>query len=277
MKKEQVVQLRNSTYVNRFLAPSETLHTPDSFFTLVTQQIIDHIRPTTVLVVGCDIGILVKLLREQGVQAWGVNYSAEQITPLDQQVAQYCQSSSPSETFAQRYDLIICLEGLSGLSMQDVETVIAHICEYTDDVLFSFTPFFVKSEDASCIQPPEYWAGRFAKNSFYHDLDFPSDSIFPWAMRLRKTKPSLADLVVYYEHYLWRSRQENQARRSAILGYRFEISHTQREMLFRRKELQHQIRLAQNEIAVMKNSRGWRMLEFLRGIRNRLGFTPKAQ
>src|SRR2546423_15493515 len=45
------------------------------FFGEMARQIIAQLKPRTVLDAGCAMGLLVEVLRDRGVEAWGIDFS----------------------------------------------------------------------------------------------------------------------------------------------------------------------------------------------------------
>jgi len=56
--------------------------------------------------------------------------------------------------------------------MSQCDQAIANLCQASDDILFSSTPDDYREFTHVNVQPPEYWAERFALNGFVRDIDF---------------------------------------------------------------------------------------------------------
>jgi len=192
-------------------------------FNSVAQRIAEEIRPTTALDAGCAIGLLVESLRQHKIEAWGVDVSEYAIQNVHPSVRPYCWLGNVIDPFPRNYDLIICIEVLEHLAPQQAELAVRNMCLHSDDILFSSTPFDYKEATHINVQPPEYWAGLFAKFDFYHDLDFDAAFITPWAMRFRKLRNPIHRVISAYEHRLSRLAQENKARREFNLEQRNEL------------------------------------------------------
>jgi len=86
--------------------------------------------------------------------------------------------------------------------------VVANLCRFTDDILFSSTPFDFKEATHFNVQPPDYWAQLFARHQFFHDLDFDASFISPWAMRFRRQPLLPHEIVRQYERKHWLLNKE---------------------------------------------------------------------
>ena len=59
-------------------------------FRVVAERIASDINPGSVLDAGCAYGFLVELLRQQGVEAWGIDISSYAIGQVDPSVKDFC-------------------------------------------------------------------------------------------------------------------------------------------------------------------------------------------
>ena len=66
------------------------------------------------------------------------------------------------------------------------ERAIAHLCQASDDILFSSTPLDYREVTHFNVQPIEYWTYQFALHGFVRDVDFDASFITPWAVRFRR-------------------------------------------------------------------------------------------
>jgi SAM-dependent methyltransferase len=186
------------------------------FFGAIADHIVRDIHPAAVLDAGCAMGFLVEALRERGVEAWGIDVSDYAIRQVHVDVRAYCAVGSITEPFARTYDLITCIEVLEHLPRTDGLGAIENLCRHTDDILFSSTPHDYAEATHFNVQPPEYWAERFAQHGFYHDLDFDATFLTPWAMRFRRRNDAAHRITRDYERHLWRLQRENQELRQTL-------------------------------------------------------------
>jgi len=194
------------------------------FFDSIADRIMEDIRPSTVLDVGCAMGFLVEALRQRGVEGFGVDISEYAIQNVHPDIQPYCWVGSVTDLFPQKYDLVVCIEVLEHLPHREAEQAVENLCRHGDDVLFSSTPLDYKRATHLNVQPPEYWAKLFARHGFFRDVDFDASFITPWAVRFRKTGEPVARVVAAYERRLWRLLQENQARRELSIEQRNELA-----------------------------------------------------
>jgi hypothetical protein len=189
-----------------------------NFFRTTADGIVREIHPRTVLEVGCAIGLLVEALRERGVEAYGLDPSEYAIGQLPDDIKPYCWIGSVLDPPQRQYDLVVCCEVVEHLPPSDAERAVENLCEATDDVLFSSTPYVYREETRFNVQPPEYWAGVFAKQGFFRDVDFDPVALgHPGAVRFRRSTEPLHRIVASYERRFWLMSQENSALRLKAL------------------------------------------------------------
>jgi len=211
------------------------------FFGRIAEEIVNRIRPRTVLDVGCAMGMLVEALRDRGVEAFGIDISEYALSRVREDVRPYCRYASILDALPQKYDLIVCIEVLEHLSAVDAGRAIANLCKYSDDILFSSTPLDYREITHFNVQPPEYWARLFAYQGFFRDVDFDASFILPWAVRFSKSKDPLA-VISGYEHHLWRLVQENSALRGVCIESRNCIAENERSLQTLRQQLEEKER-----------------------------------
>ncbi len=201
-----------------------------NLFDRIAGRIIADIHPQSVLDAGCALGFLVESLRKREVQAFGVDISEYAIAQVHESVKAYCWQGSIVEPFPRRYDLIVTIEVLEHLPKADGERAVENLCRYTDDILFSSSPFDYEEPTHFNVQPPEYWAGLFARHGFYRDVDFDASFITPWAVRFRRRREPTHRLIAEYERKFWLLWQENQARRKVVAGLREDLAAKERRI-----------------------------------------------
>lgn len=179
-------------------------------FRHIAERIVAEIAPATVLDAGCAMGFLVEMLRERGVEAYGVDVSDYAISRVHPAVAPFCRVASISAPLERRYDLIVCIEVLEHLPAEESAAAVANLCRHSDDILFSSTPFDYREASHFNVQPPEYWAAQFARHGFFRDVDFDAGFITEWAVRFRRRSEPLQRIVQDYERKFWPLRKENQ-------------------------------------------------------------------
>ncbi len=174
-----------------------------NFFDGIAERIVEEINPKTVLDAGCAMGFLVEGLRTRGVDAWGVDVSDYAIGQVHESIKAYCLLGSITQPFKQKVDLITCIEVLEHMPPNEAERGIENLCNHSDDILFSSTPFDYKESTHYNVQPPEYWSRIFAKHGFYRDVDFDASFITAWAVRYCLNKKPTHQVIYDYERRFW--------------------------------------------------------------------------
>lgn len=194
------------------------------FFDLIAEKIVSEIGPQSVLDAGCAKGFLVECLREHGVEAFGIDISDYAIQQAREDIKPYCLVSSITEPLLKHYDLILCIEVLEHLPQSDTDQAILNLCQASDDILFSSTPLDYREVTHFNVQPPEYWAEKFARQGFVRDVDFDASFITPWAARFRRNHEPWPRVVHDYERCFWLLKKENQELRSLVVELRNQLS-----------------------------------------------------
>ena len=233
------------------------------FFDAIASRIASDINPETVLDAGCAFGFLVENLRKRNIQAFGVDISDYAIQNVHSDIQPYVTKGSVTEPFAQHYDLIVSIEVLEHLQKHEAEKAVENLCQHTEDILFSSTPFDYKEATHFNVQPPEYWAECFARNGFFRDIDFDTSFITPWAVRFRKKQESVIRMAREYERKYFMLEKENSDLRDQVLEMRSEINGYQDLLVAKDNQL--------NEILT---SRSWRLINKFQKIR--LMLIPKG-
>ncbi|PHU40387.1 hypothetical protein CSX00_06360 [Pseudobutyrivibrio ruminis] len=159
------------------------------------------LHPKKTLDVGCAVGYLVEGLRDLGVEAYGIDISEYAISQVRDDIKPFCKVQNASENkIEEKYDLITCIEVLEHLSLDDIERTINNICNATDMVIFSSTPFDYDEESHFSVNKMGFWSEKFAANGFYHDLDYDCSYIAPQSVLYRKRDYSKNELIRNYEN-----------------------------------------------------------------------------
>lgn len=191
-----------------------------TFFCGIADRIARSISPASVLDMGCAVGFLAEALREIGVDARGVDVSEYAISQVPPMLQPYCRVGSILDPSPGRFDLVVCIEVLEHLEPSDAPMAVARLCEASDDVLMSSSPDEFREDTHFNVQPREYWAGLFAEQGFFHDLDYDASYITPWAMRFRRGRDPVSRTIMNYERRLWRLSREVDTLRSTLLQSR---------------------------------------------------------
>jgi hypothetical protein len=111
----------------------------------------------------------------------------------------------------------VCIEVVEHMPKADSEAAVANFCRHSDDVLFSSSPLDYKEATHLNVQPPEYWAGLFARNGFVRDVDFDASFLTPWAVRFRRQRDAWPRIIQRYERRLWLREHEVSELRASCL------------------------------------------------------------
>jgi GT2 family glycosyltransferase len=227
----------------------------------IAQRIMRDIQPGSVLDAGCAWGFLVEKLRKIGIQAWGVDVSDYAIQNVAPEVKPFCWCGSITRPFPQKFDLIVCIEVLEHLPKSEAEVAIENLCQHTDDILVSSSPFDYKESTHINVQPPEYWAEQFAHQGFFRDVDFDASFISPWAVRFRRSSKTQHETVRDYERKYWLLWKENTDLRTSVQDMKEEAAN---------KELV--IKGLDDHLRGILESQSWQVIHKLQAIR--LFFVP---
>jgi hypothetical protein len=223
----------------------------------IARRIIQDIQPKTVLDAGCALGFLVEGLRKHGVEAYGIDISDYAIENVHPNIQPYCTQGSIIDPFPQKYDLIVTIEVLEHMPKEQAEVAVANLCQHSDDILFSSSPFDYKEPTHFNVQPPEYWVDVFARHGFYRDVDFDASFITPWTVRFRKLNDPIQRVISAYERKLWLLLQESQGQRDLHREQREKFDSLQTEI----DEKETRIKDLEKELNSIKESRTWRFLQ----------------
>ena len=160
------------------------------FFGGIADRIVNDLKPKTVLDAGCAMGYLVAVLRDRGVEAYGVDISEYAISKVREDIKQYCAVGSLTEPLPaclpKRYDLVVTIEVLEHLYEDDGRKAIQNLCELSDQIIFSSTPDDFTERTHFNVQQREYWARLFAAEGFFDDLNYRPQYISRQAIFFKK-------------------------------------------------------------------------------------------
>ncbi len=238
-----------------------------AFFDNIAARIVSDIHPATVLDAGCAWGLLVEALRKRSVEAYGIDISEYAISQVHPEVRPYCMVGSVTDPFPRRYDLVVSIEVLEHMPPDAAGAALANLCQATDDVLFSSTPFDYKEATHLNVQPPEVWSEMFARHAFVRDVDFDASMITEWAVRYRKTQEPFHRLVRNYERKYWLLHKENSDLRQLALEMRQQLSASSQKGDAASADKDQQILRLTGELQEIYNSFSWRLVKSFQRVR----------
>ncbi len=144
-----------------------------SYFDTLSSEIINQCHPNKVIDVGCAKGFLVSMLRDKGVEAFGVEVSEYALSQVRPDIKTFCSLASVLDTEdvrkLGRYDLVTCIEVLEHLPEEFASEAISNLVKLSDNILFSSTPDDHAEKSHVNVKPPEYWVSIFNKFGYYID------------------------------------------------------------------------------------------------------------
>ncbi len=175
------------------------------------------LKPDTVLDAGCAMGVLVESLRGRGIDAEGVDISEFAIAQVPDEFAPYCRQASLAEPIDKQYDLIISIEVLEHIPEIELQKAIDNLCNSTDRILFSSTPFHYEDPTHINIKQPEQWSAEFAKRGFFRDLNYDASFIEMWSALYVRRDLGLEEVVEHYDRDHWYQKREIFQTRKGII------------------------------------------------------------
>ena len=218
-------------------------------FGCLADRIVADMHPGRVLDAGCAIGLLVEVLRDRGVQTWGVDISSFAIGQVYATAGPYCREGSIAEPFGERFDLITCIEVVEHMPPAEAERAIANMCAHADDILFSSSPMDYREPTHINVHPPEHWAELFARHGFLRDVDYDASFVTPWAARFRMTDAPVHRIVRDLERRAWASRLAEHDARAYAIDVQGRLAHATTEVADVRAAMDREVALARASAA----------------------------
>lgn len=189
-----------------------------AFFGSLADEIVRRLAPERTLDAGCAIGMLVEALADRGVDAHGIDVSEYAISQVPEAMADRFRVGSLAEPLDGHYDLITSIEVIEHIEEPDLSTALDNLCNATDRLLISSTPYHYDDPTHVSIRQPERWSLEFARRGFVRDVGFDAGFISPWAvLYTRATKP-WPEVIEDYDRQYWYDRREIHTTRQGIIG-----------------------------------------------------------
>jgi len=159
-----------SGYGGRF-AP----YTTETYYPIALQlatTINAYLKPKNCLVLGCARGYLVRALRENGVDAYGVDISRWAIENADSKAKPYLTVSDVNlllpKFSPQKFSLTIAMDVLEHIPKPELTNVINETCRVTAKHILLQVPIFDNGVDPShvSIYPESWWRTQFTMHKF---------------------------------------------------------------------------------------------------------------
>ena len=166
----------------------------------IADAIVGQLAPETVLDAGCGIGLLVRRLRERGVEAWGIDISEYAISHVPESARSYCSLASVTDELQRDFDLIVSIEVVEHLPPSLAQEAIENLARHTNRILFSSTPDDFDEPTHVNVQPMDHWVEQFARFGFFRSFDFDAAAIVaPHAMYLVRAGQTPVSVARDYE------------------------------------------------------------------------------
>lgn len=189
-----------SDYYESHLGLNDYFHNESiiEFNRVVAENLVRELHPVAVLDVGCACGHLMSALRDNGVEAYGIDSSSCALGNVREDHRKFvCRAALPDivlpDSFPKRYDLVTCIEVIE--HMRDVhnrKSVMA-LTGLSDTVLFSSVPDDFDEPTHINVHPISFWCAEFAKAGFYPDMTVDLSFGAPQFVLFRK-RPDCPDL-----------------------------------------------------------------------------------
>jgi SAM-dependent methyltransferase len=127
--------VRTESGYNQYSAQDSGIHG-------AARVVLSYFAPRRVLDVGCAKGYVVQILRDHGIDAWGVDISQYAIETAPESVRPFLHVGSvlDLEFEDDSFDLVTCLETLEHLHPERTQQAVAELCRVTSDKLFVTIP-----------------------------------------------------------------------------------------------------------------------------------------
>lgn len=188
-----------------------------AFSRSVADRLVGVANPAAVLDVGCGTGLLVRALREKGVDAVGLDVSGQAIEASHPDVRPHLHVASATEPIEGRYSLVTCIEVLPHLSPAEAQVAIDRMCEVTDRVVLSADPADHRQPTHVTTRPTATWAAAFAERGLFRRTDVDLSSLSPWAVMFERADLTVHEVAQRYETHYAELQAELVEKRAALL------------------------------------------------------------
>ena len=249
------------------------------FFGNIAEWIVREFRPTRALDVGCAKGFLVEALRDRGVEAWGFDISEYAISEVRADMRPFCRVASLDGAIQEEYDLITCIEVLEHVSEEEGRTAIQDMTKHSRVIVFSSTPDDCDEPTHVTVRPILHWLRIFADCGFEVDHNRDVSVISPQAFVVQRcARPSndvvfASALAITRKLELLRLNDRRLELEASLRSKDANIAEMQRKVDVAEEALRNTSEsLIQTEetLKAVLNSRGWRVLNHYRDLRNLL-------
>jgi SAM-dependent methyltransferase len=139
----------------------------------IAATIVDDLKPTTVIDVGCGTGALLTALRERGCHVGGLEYADAALVhcrarDLDVEKFDLENDEYPAN---RRFEVAISMEVAEHLPQTAADRYVDLLTRLAPVVVFTAAPPGQGGTDHVNEQPPSYWSAKFRERGFEHARD----------------------------------------------------------------------------------------------------------
>jgi glycosyltransferase involved in cell wall biosynthesis len=157
-----------------------------SYFDTLSDEIINNFNPQKTIDVGCAKGFLVEMLRDKGIEAYGIEVSKYALSTIRSDIKQYCKNISILEDIQieklGKYDCVSCIEVLEHIPQEFSKKAVLNLTKLAGNIFFSSTPDDYTEKTHVNVQNPEYWISIFNEYNYYIDPFLNLSNIIPHAL-----------------------------------------------------------------------------------------------
>ncbi len=208
------------------------------FFGNIADNIVDTIKPKSVLDIGCAYGLLVESLRDRGCQAYGIDVSDYALSRARNDIKPYLAIETILKPLERRYDLIVSIEVIEHIKEEDCSIVIKNMCDAADNILISTTPDDFDDPTHFNVNPPAYWIKKFAEFGFIPDIMHDAGYLTPYSLLFIKADNTLSTEVEnlfgekkLQDYYLSKIRHERNILKSKVPIFESKIQQLQKKRI----------------------------------------------
>jgi hypothetical protein len=167
------------------------------------------------------MGFLVEVLRDRGVDAWGIDFSEYAISKVHEPIAPYCAVASADRplpsNFPSSFDLVTCVEVIEHIDPEPAAAALRNLTRWGQRVLFSSSSTDYGEPTHVNVKSPEAWAAEFATHGMLRNFDIDVSFLTPWAVLFEPGIMTVPAVVARYEREYGESRREGLHLRTRLL------------------------------------------------------------
>ena len=226
-----------------------------AFFSHIADALVSQFDPRKTLDAGCAWGFLVEVLRQRGVESFGIDFSQYALDQVHPDIQEYCRKASLTQPITGGpYDLVTCIEVLEHMEEADALRAIENLTSVTDVIVFSSTPLDFDDPTHVNVRPMLYWLRAFAKHGFYPAAESEAVYVSEHAFIVRKSSTPGPDdaLQMFTQIFELRARSRRM------------VEQLESNVSLRVADLESKIREASDALEEIRASPGWQFLSLYR-------------